>query len=89
MFRVHLAKKEENKDQGSGFSKMIYLTYINCYLFVSADFIRENGLQAGDFIVLYSDVKSGKYVCLHSSLYISTYIHTHFVVMKPFDELNS
>ncbi|XP_052184274.1 B3 domain-containing transcription factor ABI3-like [Diospyros lotus] len=28
----------------------------------TADFIRENGLQAGDFIVLYSDVKSRKYL---------------------------
>lgn len=28
----------------------------------SGDFVRSNGLQEGDFIVIYSDVKCGKYV---------------------------
>ena len=31
-------------------------------LFLSGDFVRANGLQAEDFIVIYLDVKSGKYV---------------------------
>ena len=33
-------------------------------LFVSGDFVRANGLQEGDFIVIYSDAKCGKYVCV-------------------------
>ncbi|KAF5930617.1 hypothetical protein HYC85_031490 [Camellia sinensis] len=28
----------------------------------TGDFVRANGLQEGDFIVIYSDVKCGKYV---------------------------
>jgi hypothetical protein len=29
---------------------------------LAGDFVRMNDLQEGDFIVIYSDVKSGKYV---------------------------
>lgn len=34
------------------------------YYVVEGDFVRANGLQEGDFIVIYSDVKCNKYVCL-------------------------
>lgn len=52
------------------FHGKLFLTYMNLkfYLlslmssFVAADFVRSNGLQEGDFIVLYSDTKCGKYV---------------------------
>ena len=36
----------------------------------SGDFVRSNGLQEGDFIVIYSDVKCGKYV-KHSPHFVS------------------
>lgn len=37
---------------------------------ISGDFVRANGLQEGDFIVIYSDVKCGKYVSnFHYYLY--------------------
>ena len=39
-------------------------------LFVG-DFVRSNGLQEGDFIVIYSDIKCGKYVC-HPSFFFSS-----------------
>lgn len=40
-----------------------YFLSLTCALWlVAADFVRSNGLQEGDFIVLYSDTKCGKYV---------------------------
>lgn len=41
----------------------------------SGDFVRSNGLQEGDFIVIYSDVKCGKYVW--------TILHNLLIFLNP------
>jgi hypothetical protein len=43
--------------------------------FISGDFVRANGLQEGDFIVIYSDVKCGKYVYTHLHLDFFIYLY--------------
>lgn len=50
------------------------LLYLSIYIY-SGDFVRANDLQEGDFIVLYSDVKCGKYVrkLLCSTVHIHTF----------------
>ncbi|KAG2560273.1 hypothetical protein PVAP13_4NG077257 [Panicum virgatum] len=37
----------------------------------TGEFVRSNELQEGDFIVIYSDVKSGKYVMFTLFIYLT------------------
>ena len=50
---------------------------------ISGEFVRANGLQEGDFIVIYSDIKYGKYVRKNDNSL--TFLFQLFLESKFFD----
>jgi len=49
--------------------------------------VRTNGLQEGDFIVIYSDVKCGKYVSEHLNCFNINNYPVFLFILQRFNEL--
>ena len=91
--KIQVLQFEYNDEIISSFlikkKKRSYLVYVYegafilllFFMRISGDFVRANGLQEGDFIVIYSDIKCGKYVS-NFSCYLYTFKMFIFIYMN-------
>lgn len=61
----------------------VWCKHFSVFSQLAGEFVRSNELQQGDFIVIYSDVKSGKYVMFFLSIFLATYWSSVLIPLKP------